>query len=148
MKNSFKTAVDKDLPNAYKEGLGAIKGNDKGKFDFIENSRNISGSADIDAAMKKQFPHENRWDYVIGYNEKAYFFEVHPMTEGEVSKIIAEKNWLENFLNNYAKNLNAIKMLPYFWLQTDKRRNTIAPKSIKATQLVKNNIEWHQIKKF
>lgn len=142
--NKFKTAVDADLPGAYCPGLGAIKGSERNKFIFLNDTRNINGSADIDSTMKKQFPNDNRWDYVVGYNDKAYFFEVHPMTEGEVSTMIAKKDWLEGFLNTKAININKLKRLPYFWLPTDSGCE-ITPRSKKAKMLELNNIEWRRV---
>lgn len=140
----FQVAVDTDLPGAYRSGLGAIKGSERSKFDFLKDTRKIDGSADIDSTVKKQFPNDNRWDYVVGYNDKAYFFEVHPMTEGEVSTMIAKKDWLEGFLNTKAININKLKRLPYFWLPTDSGCE-ITPRSKKAKMLELNNIEWRRV---
>ena len=51
--SKFQLAVDKDLPGAYCSGLGAIKGNDRSKFDCLKDTRKINGSADIDTTVKK-----------------------------------------------------------------------------------------------
>ena len=141
--SKFQLAVDKDLPGAYCSGLGAIKGSDRSKFDFLKDTRKINGSADIDTTVKKQFPTDNRWDYVVGYNGKAYFFEVHPMTEGEVATLIAKKDWLVGFLNDCAPTVNSLKSLPYYWLPTDSGC-AIPPRSKKARMLDLNNIEWRK----
>lgn len=143
---TFKDAADTDFPGNYKQGLQAIKGNDRNKFDFFTNTRNINGSVDIDFAFKKQMPHENRWDYVVGYNGNAYFFEVHPMTEGEISqKIIPSAQWLEKILSGVAKNINSLKKYPLFWVSTnagDQLR--ITPKSKHWKMLEKMHIEWRK----
>jgi len=142
--SKFQLAVDKDLPGAYCSGLGAIKGSDRNKFDFLKDTRKINGSADIDTTVKKQFPTDNRWDYVVGYNEKAYFFEVHPMTEGEVATLIAKKDWLEGLLTSKVKNINKLKQTPFFWLPTDSGC-AIPPRSRKTKMLELNKIEWRKI---
>lgn len=142
---SFKEAAELDFPGQYKQGLQAVKGNDRNKFDFLKDTRNINGSIDIDTALKKDFPHDNRWDYSIGYNENAYFFEVHPMIEKEIAVIIKKSLWLKSYLSDKAINLNKIKKnkCPFFWLSTESGCD-IPQKSKKAKLLLDYNIEWRK----
>ena len=144
--SKFQIAVDNDLPGAYKSGLGAIKKNERNKFDFITNPRDIDGSVDIDATTKTQFPHDNRWDYAVGYQGKAYFFEVHPMSEGEIPTMIAKKDWLAKFLETQAQNINKLKTsnTPYFWLFTNADNLIINARSTIPFKLAKNNLEWRK----
>ncbi len=142
---TFKEAVNIDFPEKYKSGIQAVKGSDRDKFDFLKSSRNINGSIDIDSALKKQYPEDNRWDYSIGYKDVAYFFEVHPMTEKEIATIIKKSQWLKKILSDKAMNLNSIrdKSCPFFWLSTDSGCD-IPQKSKKARLLSDNNVEWRK----
>ena len=142
---TFKEAVDIDFPEKYKSGIQAVKGSDRDKFDFLKSSRNINGSIDIDSALKKEYPEDNRWDYSIGYKDVAYFFEVHPMTEKEIATIIKKSQWLKKILSDKAMNLNSIrdKSCPFFWLSTDSGCD-IPQKSKKARLLSDYNIEWRK----
>ena len=140
---TFKEASNKDFPKDYKIGLQAVKGNDRNKFDFIKNTRNINGSIDIDKSFKHEMQYDNRWDYVIGYNELAYFFEVHPMTVGEITdKMINKVKWLENILSKKAQNINSLKQYPLFWISTNAGDQLkITPKSKYWKMLTKMRID-------
>ena len=142
---TFKEAVDKDFPGEYKPGIQAVKGSDRDKFDFLKSTKNIRGSVDIVSVLKKLCPEDNRWDYSVGYNDVAYFFEVHPMTEKEIATIIKKSQWLKKLLSDNAVNLNSIrnKNCPFFWLSTDSGCD-IPQKSKKARLLSDYNIEWRK----
>ena len=65
------------IAGAYREGLQALESKDAGKVK-PQNPRKLSGSVYLDKCLETTNHHDARWDYVIGYSEKAYFVEVHP----------------------------------------------------------------------
>lgn len=121
VKSVFHTAVDKtpDISGAFMNGLAALKGNSN-KI-FPQNTRLIEGSVDIDSATAKLYPHDNRWDYVLGYDRKAYFVEVHPANSSNVREMLNKLAWLRNWLSKSARALNNIKAdKAFIWIQTGK----------------------------
>ena len=82
------------IASAYRDGLQALESKDAGKVK-PQNPRNLSGSVYLDKCLEKTNPHDARWDYVIGYCEKAYFVEVHPANTSNVDEVVKKKNWLD-----------------------------------------------------
>ena len=120
---SFSEAVGKtsQIKDALCAGLGAL-GKDSEKIHFSQ-TRDINGSVDLDAATKQFYPNENRWDYVVGYREKAYFFEIHPASPGEVENVRKKYEWIQNWLKNQAPNLDRKKNdkgKAFYWIYTNK----------------------------
>jgi hypothetical protein len=84
--------------------------------------------------------------YLIGYQftegrkvtEWVYMVEVHPATEGEVSKVIKKLAWLKSFINAEVSELNQIKSRT-FWISSGK--TAISPTSKKRRILAANGIE-------
>ena len=103
---SFKDDVisTSDISGCYQSGLSAIKGSDKSFF-RSSLTRNIQGSIDIDSCLVSKYPSANRWDYVLGYEDTCFFVEVHPASTSEVSKIIAKKKWLIDWLRSQSSPL-------------------------------------------
>lgn len=122
VKSRFQTAVEAtpDIADCYMQGLNALKGNHKAKI-ILTNPRDCEGSVDIDACTTAKYPQESRWDYVIGYEGKAYFVEVHGALTSEVSAVEKKLIWLKQWLETTAPELKVIKAAkPYFWIQSDK----------------------------
>lgn len=90
--NPFQKAVTDcaEIADALKPELSAMGG--YSTLVKIENTRLIDGSVDIDNAVKKLYPNDSRWDYVIGYNGNAYFIEIHPADTKNVDEMI--KKWV------------------------------------------------------
>lgn len=105
--NKFEQVVTSvpDIAGGYHRGLSALSGA-YSKYVKPSNSRMIDGSVDIDTCTKEKYPAANRWDYVISYNGKAYFLEVHPATQGSVKEMEAKLKWLKDWLMNKAKVLD------------------------------------------
>lgn len=80
------------IAGAYREGLQALESKDAGKVK-PQNPRKLSGSVYLDKCLKTTNPHDARWDYVIGYREKAYFVEVHPANTSNVDEVVKKKKW-------------------------------------------------------
>ena len=120
----FKDAVARsnDVRDAFKPGFQALSATDRDKMS-CSNTRKISGSLNLDAAVAKLYPNATRWDYGIGIKktetkDKAVWVEVHPADANQVQKMIDKLAWLKNWLNNSAQNLMSItgSDSPYVWV--------------------------------
>ena len=117
MCETFKNAVlaTSEIETAYKPGLRAL-GKNSSKI-HTQNTQDLNGSVDIDAATKEKYPNENRWDYCIGYKNQALFIEVHPGSSSEVGTILKKLDWLKKWLMYKAPEINSIKAnKAFFWV--------------------------------
>jgi len=117
----FKAAVEatRSIKNCYQPGLRGFGAN-SAKIN-LTNTSLCNGSIDIDACVREDYPNSNRWDYCFGYNNEAYFVEVHSANTGEVSTMLNKLQWLKDWLNSDAPALNSIKAkVPFYWIQSGK----------------------------
>lgn len=132
----FQKAVSNtpDISQSYCKGLQALKNREKEKLRVTDSSK-IDGSVDIDNAVKSIYPTENRWDYVVGYDNKVCFIEVHPAYTSEVSTMEAKLAWLKKWLKEKAPLLNNMPKteVPYVWIQT--KGSYILPQSKEARKV-------------
>lgn len=99
-------------------GLKALEKDHPKKIKVKQES--INGSVFIDECLKKT-DNGNRWDYAIGYNNEAYFVEVHSANTSEISVVLKKLAWLKNWLLTSAPELNGIKARDaYHWIQSGK----------------------------
>lgn len=105
---SFRDSIDHtpSISECYRTGLQAM-GNHSNKIEAA-NTRLLNGSVDLDTCTQQANPQSNRWDYIIGYNEKAYFVEVHPASSSEVSAVKLKVDWLRNWLKHDGAAISAI----------------------------------------
>ena len=120
----LKEAIDKtdDVKGNFKEGLGAVSGNEKSKI-IVPDSRKITGSLDIDTSTKKRYPQENRWDYAIEYDNEVFFIEIHPASTSDIPTVLAKLKWLKQWLKEKAPDIDALKpekKPAYHWVYTKK----------------------------
>lgn len=117
---SFKNDITltPDISTCYRPGLRGVKTSDK-KYFQCRNTSNIEGSVDIDSCLASKYPNENRWDYVIGYDDQNYFIEIHPASTSNISEIIAKKNWLMQWLRNQRSPLLQ-RSYSFHWIATGK----------------------------
>jgi hypothetical protein len=117
--SAFNDAVSKtsDISNGYRIGLTAL-----GKYSskvVVPNDVSVEGSVDIDTTTVALYPRDNRWDYVIGFNGKVIFVEVHSATTSEVDVVLKKLDWLKNWLNSKAPDLAKLRAAaPYYWVQS------------------------------
>lgn len=71
--------------NHFARGLGAIK--EKSCIN-VPHTRRAGGSVNLDKAMEKDFPEDNRWDYALEYDGYTFFLEVHPASTSEIKCMI------------------------------------------------------------
>jgi hypothetical protein len=91
------------LQGAWKSGLEALRTRDKPHVQ-AEDTRKLSGSADLDAALQPHEPHAHRWDFAIGYKhinrtwECLYWVEIHTANAKEVNVVLNKLRWLKQWL--------------------------------------------------
>lgn len=95
---NFKEAVESnaEISNCYKSGLQAM-GTNSNKV-MAADTRKLCGSVDLDKCVAEKYREENRWDYLVCYDEKVFCVEVHPASTGEVKVMIAKVAWLKRWL--------------------------------------------------
>lgn len=126
------------IAGAYREGLQALESKDAGKVK-PQNPRKLSGSVYLDKCLKTTNPHDARWDYVIGYREKAYFVEVHPANTSNVDEVVKKKKWLDVWLKTNALDLKEMMAgTSYYWIASGKV--AILPNSPQARKIAKNKL--------
>lgn len=126
------------IAGAYREGLQALESKDAGKVK-PQNPRKLSGSVYLDKCLKTTNPHDARWDYAIGYSEKAYFVEVHPANTSNVDEVVKKKKWLDVWLKTNALDLKAMMAgTGYYWIAFGKV--AILPNSPQARKIAKNKL--------
>ncbi len=138
--NKFKEAVEAtaEIKNCYQPGLKAL-GAYSAKVALTDNSL-CNGSVDIDECVRTKYPNSNRWDYCIGYNNKAYFVEVHSANTAEVSTMLNKLQWLKDWLNSKAPELNKIKApVPFYWVMSGKY--AIQPNSPQSRKIAQAGIK-------
>lgn len=116
--NAFQKAVlqTKDISVAYRPGLQALDGK-YSSYVTAENTALLDGSVDIDSALIHKYPEDNRWDYAIGYEGKAYFVEIHPAATKDVDTMLKKVIWLKNWLKEAAPELKKISAGGvYYWI--------------------------------
>ncbi|QEM05694.1 hypothetical protein DIU31_020050 [Mucilaginibacter rubeus] len=137
---TYKEAVEAtpDVKNCFQAGLSGL-GTNSTKVNAV-NTRLFNGSVNIDLCTATKYANENRWDYSFGYNDKAYFIEVHPANTSEVDVVIKKLQWLKNWLSSQAPELNKIKaQTPYYWIQSGK--GAILPGSNQARKVAQAGIK-------
>lgn len=120
-KCAFQIAVEntEEVKNGFCRGKQAIKRAYRVKVNAANNDK-LQGSLDIDLQVKELYPNEPRWDYALSYDDKIYFFEVHPAETSEVENVVNKVKWLKNWLKTKATEINKLPKAehPYTWIQS------------------------------
>lgn len=111
------------LEQAYRDGLQALREPERAAIECRE-PRNLTGSINLDEAMREKFPADNRWDYGVGLRqnrqETVVWIEVHPASTAEVKTVIQKLEWLKAWLREQAPELGK-RTRPangYIWMAT------------------------------
>lgn len=121
VKNKFKEAVKAtpDVAEGYESGISAL--GLYSKKIVVRNTKLLQGSIDIDTLTVKKYPTSNRWDYAFAYDGEVLFVEVHSANSSEVKTVLRKFEWLKNWLNTKAPEINKLKRktgAPYYWIQS------------------------------
>ncbi len=127
---TFKDAVLKTpspVNRAYKKGKQALE-NKHRKLVNCNGPGQITGSLALDSALKQEptYANQPRWDYGLGYKpqngqEQAVWIEVHSAHTNKVSTVLEKLQWLEDWLNAHASQLNQLTQsgnsrIRYVWI--------------------------------
>lgn len=106
-----------ELAECLRAGLQAL-GSNRRKIS-VDSTRNLTGSVDIDACLIGHYPNAPRWDYAFGYKDRVYYVEVHQGRTGEMANLIAKLDWLRQWRERSARNLEHLKhRSTYHWIST------------------------------
>ena len=103
---SFETAVKatSHLEHFWQTGLGALRAQDRTRI-RAEDTRKITGSVDVDTALRDVEPEANRWDFGLAYQhanrekEFVYWIETHTGSDREISVVLRKVEWLRGWFN-------------------------------------------------
>ncbi|MCF8308072.1 MAG: hypothetical protein K9I68_03590 [Bacteroidales bacterium] len=106
------------------------------------NTRLINGSVFLEECLAGIYRQANLWDYMISYNSRIYFIEVHPAETKNISEMINKVTWLKDWLKNNGYQFNALKSKksPYRWVASG--RVNIARNSSQMRKLAKSGIAF------
>lgn len=125
---TFKEAVEAaqhPVNGAYCPGKQAMENRHRRLVTCVDSTR-LTGSVDLDTALRQHRPADNHWDYGLGYkpvngSEQAIWVEVHSATASEVSKVLRKLQWLKGWLNENAEQLRQLSQradrdIRYVWI--------------------------------
>ena len=93
-----------ELEAFVKDGCSALRNSDRRCIDATLKS-SVTDSIDLDAAMRKSHPHDNRWDYLIGMSTKKIVgVEPHSARDGEITVVVKKKKISEKYLIDRLKD--------------------------------------------
>jgi hypothetical protein len=75
-------------------GLSALENKDRAYL-AATDTRKLNGSVYLENCL----PPDATWDYLIGYDGKAYCVEVHPASTSEIGRMLNKLQWLKGWLN-------------------------------------------------
>ena len=114
-----------EIAQCLRNGLQAFRGN-SGKV-AVRETRDLTGSVDIDACLARCYPNAPRWDYVFGYRDRIYYVEVHPADNTrKVGEVTAKLQWLKQWRELSAKNLEGLEsQSTYHWISTGRTASSV-----------------------
>lgn len=112
----FDQAVKKvpGLEKAHRPGLRALRSQDRPHI-VAEDTRRLSGSVDVDSALREKYPEANRWDFAITYkhddrkDEFVYWVELHTANDSQVKVVIRKAQWLLEWLRGEGHALSGFE---------------------------------------
>lgn len=118
---TFREAVESCAPirTFYRSGLRAM--GDRRACVSCDNTRSLTGSVDLDHALRRLYPESPRWDYGIGFrpasqSEVAVWVEIHPASSTHVEDVLSKLRWLRAWLAREAPALMAITKGGFYWI--------------------------------
>jgi len=122
-KTHFREAVEQtpEVQDFYRPGLQALKDSEKQHVQ-CEDTRRLTGSLCLDAALKKRYPNQPVWDYAIGFDhvvggEKITWAEFHSAASDHVDEVLRKLAWLKDWLAEKAPLLSDMTD-SYCWVAT------------------------------
>ena len=124
---NFTDAVKRipEIAQCLKKGLQALGGNSNKVV--VRETRDLTGSVDIDTCLVKRYPNAPRWDYVFGYKDRVYYVEVHLADNTrKVREVTAKLQWLKQWRKRSARSLEDLEgQSTYHWISTGKTASSV-----------------------
>ena len=79
---------------------------------MAQDTRRLTGSADVDTALQPIEPNANRWDFAIGYqhanrkDEFIYWVETNTGSDDQIKVVLKKLEWLKGWLRGGGKLLD------------------------------------------
>ena len=138
----FRQAVERTdgLDGAYRAGLGALRPTDR-RHVRASDPGTLTGSMDLDTALKPSHPNAPRWDYGVAQakngrrRERVYWIEVHPATSDASMKEVERKfEWLLRWLAGRGRRLQVFEK-DFIWISSGATRlNSRSPAAKRLAQ--------------
>jgi hypothetical protein len=136
------------LAGAYRPGLRALRTVDRERVS-CRDGRRLTGSINLEEAVRASHPSAKRWDYGIGIKAKTnhvVWVEVHPASSKHIQDVIGKLSWLREWLKTEAP---ALRRLPPIFVWVASGRVAIPPTSAQRRTVAKAGIhfagEWVQV---
>jgi hypothetical protein len=110
------------LNEAWQPGLQALRAEDRSHVQ-AEDTRQLRGSADVDAALRRSESNANRWDFAIGHQhtnfsaEFIYWVEIHTGSDDQINVVLRKLEWLKNWLRHDGHRLDPFKR-DFIWVSS------------------------------
>lgn len=136
-------AATAELKDAYRSGLQAIRTRDRDRI-HCGSPRRLSGSVDLDTALRDSHPSDPRWDYGIGLRiggkaERVSWVEIHPASSEHVQEVLEKLAWLRAWLRASAPRLNEMAQ-EYVWVASGRVR--LPPNAPKRRRLAAQGLRF------
>ena len=99
------------VARGYRSGVQALQ-NTHRRLVRCADARRLTGSINLDDALRATMPNDPRWDYGIGYREgnreRALWIEVHGAYTSKVGEVIKKLRWLKDWLAGDGESLNRL----------------------------------------
>ena len=118
MKFRDAVASTAEIADDLRDGLDALTKAHKSSI-VAPDAKRVTGSVDIDAALRSAYPNATRWDYAIGYrinskDDKAFFVECHRAKVDEVPRVLQKKQWLQDWMRS--KPMDRLRPRRFVWV--------------------------------
>lgn len=114
-------AATPDVKGHFQKSLQALESKDKERslIDYADPTI-IKGSVYLEHATKNlEHPYPKRWDYVIEYDDKIYYYEPHPASGGKhIAEVCGKADWLLWWLKNNATDIKNLGTEGFYWIHT------------------------------
>lgn len=125
---SFANAANEiaELVNHFHPGLQALQRRERSYVSTEPGcDRKLTGSIDLDSALRTLEPSASRWDYGVGIKagaeDEILWIEIHPASTSEISVVLQKLEWLQSWLRQKGKPLNAFTRR-FIWISSGKTK--------------------------
>lgn len=142
---SFRNAVlgTPDLQPFLHQGLSALRKRDRKKI-RPANPQRLTGSVQLESALRPSRPNDPIWDYGVGYQatsgraDTVFWIEVHPAHDAAVGEVLRKAEWLKHWLSAAAPEL---ARLPARLVWVSSGRTTFTPGSTFRKKLAEHGVK-------